>query len=331
MTHIVKLPQFNRTKLIEFFDENSQLEENPYAPNARCFYRPPLGEVLMRELKPLIEIILGESLYCCSSFMREHMHGSELKAHYDRRGMEFTVSITLEQDYPEWGLEVYEGGEWVQHLPSETHGALMNGTRCPHRRIPYPGEKAIVLTVSYTRMKEFAEDAAGSQAPRHIVVPNFLTPSQISRVYREFDSSSLSPGFRSENDIQTQEQTNLIASFEMPWLSEMMLEKARWVNDLGWKMSLGAAEPLQFTRYEGGHYYPWHTDTIDSAPRFRDRVLSMSLILRDARAGGGLEVEGDSVVEVQEGGLVLFPSTISHRALRVLRGTRDSVVMWVKR
>lgn len=83
----------------------------------------------------------------------------------------------------------------------------------------------------------------------------------------------------------------------------------------------------QFTSYNPGEYYNWHTDNSN------DRYCSVVIQLNDDYEGGDLElVENGKVITFKRGvgNAVVFLSEMNHRVTEVLSGTRYSLVNWLK-
>jgi PKHD-type hydroxylase len=104
----------------------------------------------------------------------------------------------------------------------------------------------------------------------------------------------------------------------------------------GWKFEI---EPLahaaQLTRYGVGQRYDWHMDAGEGATSLRKISIVVELSAPASRRGGGLEVfhgEGRrrNRVPLQRGDVACFPSFVVHRARPVQRGTRWSLVFWIK-
>ena len=117
-------------------------------------------------------------------------------------------------------------------------------------------------------------------------------------------------------------------------------------------------ECMQFTRYDVGEYYGWHSDQglstyykpVSSGNRgtgeqiFQDftnqncervRKLSFSLLLSDPDTyeGGNLQLLDETgksyIAPRQRGTIILFDSRTQHRVQKVKRGVRKSLVGWV--
>ena len=143
--------------------------------------------------------------------------------------------------------------------------------------------------------------------------------------------------------------------------------KVSWINDkwiydilnpfihnankeAGWNFQWDWNESSQFTIYEKGHYYGWHTDQSDT-PFGKDkginfdgkvRKLSITLQLTDKTKyeGGDFQFmwidnrKKDllNVITVDDakdiGTVIVFPSFIWHQILPITKGKRESLVNW---
>ena len=113
-------------------------------------------------------------------------------------------------------------------------------------------------------------------------------------------------------------------------ISDLVLEH----NKRRYGFDLVGAQPLQYTQYheQDQGFYNWHTDIIGVKDQYI-RKLSASLILSDCAdyAGGRFltRIDGNAQeIEQKLGRLIIFPSWIPHCVTPVLRGTRNSLVMW---
>lgn len=91
--------------------------------------------------------------------------------------------------------------------------------------------------------------------------------------------------------------------------------------------------PYQFTRYEVGEYYNWHTDS-SKDDIYKDRFCSIVIQLNDEYEGGYLQLKdesGDNTIQLDKGTgrMYIFYSNIRHRVMPVTSGTRYSLVNWV--
>ena len=117
----------------------------------------------------------------------------------------------------------------------------------------------------------------------------------------------------------------------------------------GWNFEWSSSEACQFTKYEKGQYYDWHSDSWkepynkpdDPMSHGKIRKLSVTLSLSDEKdyKGGELEFDfrnldpgKDSTKICKEigskGSMVIFPSFVWHRVKPITEGSRYSLVIW---
>lgn len=87
---------------------------------------------------------------------------------------------------------------------------------------------------------------------------------------------------------------------------------------------------FQFTEYNVGEYYKWHTDSGDM-PNTK-RYISVVILLNDEYDGGELVFKinnTDIVMNNSIGNLFLFDSNILHKVNPVELGVRYSLVTWI--
>lgn len=101
---------------------------------------------------------------------------------------------------------------------------------------------------------------------------------------------------------------------------------------------LSAARPKEFvkllvSRYRPGMSYGTHVDDALMGGKRTDMSFTLFLAGEDSYDGGELVIEGndgDSVIKLPPGSLVLYPTTSLHRVNEVTRGERLAVVGWVR-
>lgn len=90
-------------------------------------------------------------------------------------------------------------------------------------------------------------------------------------------------------------------------------------------------DSYQFTKYEVGEYYNWHTDSDNN--EYKDRYCSIVIQLNDDYDGGYLQLKDNNgntyAFERGLGNLYIFFSNILHRVIPVKSGIRYSLVNWV--
>jgi predicted 2-oxoglutarate/Fe(II)-dependent dioxygenase YbiX len=94
-------------------------------------------------------------------------------------------------------------------------------------------------------------------------------------------------------------------------------------------------EPFQFTQYNIGDYFNWHTDSHYNSKdlTIASRYCSVVIQLNDEYSDGILEVKisDDETIEVDKGvgNLIIFLSELRHRVIPVTDGTRYTLVNWI--
>jgi PKHD-type hydroxylase len=117
----------------------------------------------------------------------------------------------------------------------------------------------------------------------------------------------------------------------------------------GWNFHWDWNECSQFTIYEKGHYYGWHTDQGPKAIKHKSknfngktRKLSLTLQLTDKTEyeGGDFQfkwIQDDregllNIITVDDakeiGTIIIFPSFIHHQVLPITKGKRETLVNW---
>jgi PKHD-type hydroxylase len=107
-----------------------------------------------------------------------------------------------------------------------------------------------------------------------------------------------------------------------------------------WNFEHDVIEPLQFTQYNGEkeQRYDWHVDHFIGEVEKDTRKISFTILLNDEFEGGEFELEAGSpantervhTVDLKKGDAILFPSYTWHRVKPVTKGTRHSLVGWVR-
>jgi PKHD-type hydroxylase len=135
---------------------------------------------------------------------------------------------------------------------------------------------------------------------------------------------------------------------EFAWLHTPLGELVRSVNDELWGWALTEPEPAQYTVYEPGGHYRWHTDQRPKpypGPRWPGltRKVSVTVLLNDPDeyTGGTFELErllgGPArarrrivrpLADAGRGTVLVFPSHLFHRVTPVETGVRRSLVAW---
>ena len=91
-------------------------------------------------------------------------------------------------------------------------------------------------------------------------------------------------------------------------------------------------ENAQFTEYPEGGFYDWHMDTdvvMQHEPPVRKISMTCLLSPENQFEGGDLELMAPGKrVKLKQGHAIIFASFLNHRVAPVIRGVRQSLVMW---
>ena len=92
----------------------------------------------------------------------------------------------------------------------------------------------------------------------------------------------------------------------------------------------GFEQQLLLSRYQAGDGFDWHMDSAEKESSLRKLSLSVQLSHPADYDGGGLEFmpHGEIAFSRDRGTVIVFPSYLCHRAARVTRGVRASLVAW---
>ena len=141
-----------------------------------------------------------------------------------------------------------------------------------------------------------------------------------------------------------------IAWINDKWIYEIINPFVHMANkEAGWNFQWDWNEASQFTIYEKGHYYGWHTDQGIKPIQHKSkningkvRKLSLTLQLTDKTEyeGGDFQfmwIREDqkqllNVITIDDakeiGTVIIFPSFVHHQVLPITKGKRESLVNW---
>jgi len=134
------------------------------------------------------------------------------------------------------------------------------------------------------------------------------------------------------------------------WIYDILNPFIHTANkNAGWNFQWDWNEASQFTIYEKGHYYGWHTDQEPKLMKHRDknlnnktRKISLTLQLTDKTKYEGGDFQFQWIDEKKKsllniitiddakdvGTVIVFPSFIYHQVLPITKGKRESLVNW---
>ena len=155
---------------------------------------------------------------------------------------------------------------------------------------------------------------------------------------------------RTQNEKHKARRDCKVAWINKTWIYDIINPFIHAANkSAGWNFQWDWNDSSQFTIYEKGHYYGWHTDQsitpLKSDSKNLDgktRKLSLTLQLTDKTKyqGGNFQfkwIQGGKkdllkVITVDDakdiGTVIVFPSFIWHQVLPITKGKRESLVNW---
>jgi len=141
-----------------------------------------------------------------------------------------------------------------------------------------------------------------------------------------------------------------VSWLEDKWIYDIINPFIHAANkEAGWNFQWDWNECSQFTIYEKGHYYGWHTDQGAGTIKHKNnningktRKLSLTLQLTDKTTyeGGDFQFKWIddnkkgllNILTVDDakdiGTIIIFPSFVFHRVLPITKGKRESLVNW---
>jgi PKHD-type hydroxylase len=114
------------------------------------------------------------------------------------------------------------------------------------------------------------------------------------------------------------------------WVFRRLKRAIAAVNAECWRYDLRSIGALQFTRYELGDHFQWHTDVGIGRESLRKLSFSVQLSESNRYTGGTLQFRGLKAVPAdrRKGFCTVFPSFLLHRVTPVWRGARLALVGW---
>lgn len=166
-------------------------------------------------------------------------------------------------------------------------------------------------------------------------IENFLTPEECDEIIKEFNNSLEEGGVLGTHKSA---RKSLVRFIEVDDIHMKVLDTINGLVSLK-NFYVEKNEEIQFTKYQTGDYFDWHIDTIyDSdniTEKVKNRTYSIVIQLNDEYEGGDFLYEDTNTKEVkvlkkQKGSIFLFNSSIRHKVDTITKGTRYSLVAWLK-
>ncbi len=165
---------------------------------------------------------------------------------------------------------------------------------------------------------------------RQTAIPHILCDEIVKekQLLQTIDATIGTEGKTTDDSIR---KTNVSWLPRNHWLEGILHNNALYANkEAGWDFNLTHCEQVQLAEYKENHFYDWHEDTFflsgDS-----DRKLTSIALLNDPSefTGGEFQLRNTIVPPLSKGDIVVFPSFLTHRATKILSGTRYSTALWV--
>jgi PKHD-type hydroxylase len=137
--------------------------------------------------------------------------------------------------------------------------------------------------------------------------------------------------------IDTKTRTSHISWIPFKKMVEMYKDiervmKATNGNHFGFEGMTTYRDLAQYTEYPEGGFYDWHVDNdvnMQNEPPVRKISMTCLLSPESEFEGGDLELMAEGkIAKLKQGHAVFFASFIRHRVKPVIKGRRQSLVMW---
>ena len=124
-----------------------------------------------------------------------------------------------------------------------------------------------------------------------------------------------------------------------PDIEDILLRGVNKLNGSCFNVDITQAiDQIQFTEYDAQYKgrYDWHHDIDWGNDKNYDRKLSIVVQLSDGDDYEGCNFEFSEVQSPpaeqfrQQGSVLVFPSYLTHRVTEITKGTRRSLVAWVR-
>jgi hypothetical protein len=119
-------------------------------PEALTFNSVAGIEILTEFTQKKVELVTGLKLLPTSCYMRIYYNGVELKRHKDSPWCEYSASIHLDGNNPNWPFEyINKKGEHVKEIIGQGGALFYKGCEITHWREPYKGEWYAQIFIHY--------------------------------------------------------------------------------------------------------------------------------------------------------------------------------------
>jgi predicted 2-oxoglutarate/Fe(II)-dependent dioxygenase YbiX len=164
-------------------------------------------------------------------------------------------------------------------------------------------------------------------------IKHFLTKKECNSIIEEFSKLKLEIGgvgadYTGEKLKKVRDSQVILTNID--WVKDkLQISLSKEIQLKGYE--LDEIEKFQFTKYDIGGHYDWHTDT---GLNFEYRFCSIVIQLNDTYSGGELLYKDYDSTEVEFekgiGNLFIFSSSAEHKVNPITNGIRYSLVSWIK-
>lgn len=166
-------------------------------------------------------------------------------------------------------------------------------------------------------------------------IENFISELECEEIIKEFNTELVNGDVIGTNKNA---RKSLVRFIKIDALHKKILDTINGLISLK-NFYIEKNEDIQFTKYEIGDYFDWHTDTTyesnDQLEKIKNRTYSIVIQLNDEYEGGDFLYEDTNTKEIKvikkkKGSIFLFNSSIGHKVDTITKGTRYSLVTWLK-
>lgn len=180
----------------------------------------------------------------------------------------------------------------------------------------------------------------------HVWWSDGFSLDELNKIEKLCDSDQLTKALTIDDDelkIRKSKINFFARTEETSWIFDRFNSISEAINDKFYGFDLYGYDSFQYTVYEPGEEYNWHTDLVfgnefRGAEARATRKLSLIMLLSDPEkdfTGGEFQINqaGESTantIEMTKGRIIAFPSFMLHRVKPVISGIRKSIVIWIE-
>ena len=166
---------------------------------------------------------------------------------------------------------------------------------------------------------------------RVLTISEFLTRDECDSIFTKCKAElTLSEAGVVDSKLQSTRKSNVAFIEDLGFLNKKL--KDVLIDTISIKgFTASKLNSFQFTEYQSGGFYEWHTDS--TATIHQNRYYSIVIQINDEYVGGELQVKENNIettLNTGIGNLYMFPSSMLHRVKPVTNGIRYSLVNWVE-